>query len=255
MGVHTNPLNTSSAYVVPDTDAEGGNPVSVISTPSPAIDSPGTSLPSIAQRVFVVDDDPLVRATLCALLTQWPVEAYADATSFLRDSGAHCGDCLIADIQMPEMSGIDLQHALNERGMMLPVIVLSGHADVPLAVEAMKAGAFEFIQKPFDASTLQASVGRALTWGCEQRLRHQKKEAALSLLERLTERERDVFIFLADGYSNKVVAFQLGISPRTVEVHRARILEKLEAGCLADLVRIAQDAELRGASLQMLTKI
>ena len=210
---------------------------------------------SIAQRVFVVDDDPLVRASLCAILTDWPVETFADATSFLRDGYPRCGDCLIADIQMPQMSGIELQHVLNTRGITLPVIVLSGQADVPLAVEAMKAGAFEFIQKPFDASTLQASVTRALQWGYAERQRHEKRDAALSLLERLTDRERDVFNFLTDGYANKVVAYQLGISPRTVEVHRARILEKLDASCLADLVRIAQDAELRGMSQSPQTKI
>jgi two-component system response regulator FixJ len=209
----------------------------------------------IAPRVFVVDDDPMVRASLRAILKDWPVEDFADAASFLHDADAGWGDCLIVDIQMPLMSGIELQYVLSSRGMILPVIVLSGYADVPLAVTAMKAGAFEFIQKPFEAAALHASVSRALAWSDAQRLQHEKKEAALSLLERLTEREREVFNYLIEGYANKVVAFQLGISPRTVEVHRARILEKLDSSCLADLVRIAHDAELRGSSQTSQAKI
>ena len=209
----------------------------------------------IVPRVFVVDDDPLVRASLCAILKDWLVEDFADAASFLQDGDSRSGDCLIVDIQMPQMSGIELQHVLNRRDVVLPVIVLSGYADVPQAVAAMKAGAFEFIQKPFEAATLQASVSRALAWAHAQRQQHEKKDAALSLLERLTEREREVFNYLTEGYANKVVAYQLGISPRTVEVHRARILEKLDSSCLADLVRIAHDAELRSSSQAPQTKI
>ena len=249
------PLQNFPAWAATDRDFEGGKPEHLVAPRLPQASLETTLTRPVAQRVFVVDDDPLVRGSLCAILKEWPVEAFADATSFLRDGDARCGDCLIVDIQMPQMSGIELQHVLNTRGVLLPAIVLSGHADVPLAVEAMKAGAFEFIQKPFDAKTLQASVGRALAWAQAQRLRHEKKEAALGLLERLTDRERDVFNYLTDGYANKVVAYQLGISPRTVEVHRARILEKLDASCLADLVRIAQDAELRGSSQAQQTKI
>ncbi|MGC8537254.1 MAG: response regulator transcription factor [Rhizomicrobium sp.] len=249
------PLYRSSDRAVTRQDFDGGDARQSSAPYLPQANLETTLVLTIAQRVFVVDDDPLVRASLCAILTEWPVEAFADATSFLRDGNPRYGDCLIADIQMPQMSGIELQHVLNTRGVTLPVIVLSGQADVPLAVEAMKAGAFEFIQKPFDASTVQASVTRALEWADVQRLRHEKKDAALRLLERLTERERDVFNYLTDGYANKVVAYQLGISPRTVEVHRARILEKLDASCLADLVRIAQDAELRGTNQAPQTKI
>ena len=243
------------ALAVTHTYLEGGEPVGPSAPRLPQAELETTLTLPIAQRIFVVDDDSLVRASLCAILKEWPVEAFADAASFLQDGNARSGDCLIVDIQMPQMNGIELQHVLNTRGVLLPVIVLSGYADVPLAVEAMKAGAFEFIQKPFDAKTLQASVGRALAWAHAQRLRHEKMEAARGLLERLTERERDVFNYLTDGYANKVVAYQLGISPRTVEVHRARILEKLDASCLADLVRIAQDAELRGTSQALQTKI
>ena len=249
------PQRTLPAWAVTHKDFDGGEAGFPLAPHLPQAALETTLTLPIAQRVFVVDDDPLVRASLCAILKEWPVEAFADATSFLRDGNGRCGDCLIVDIQMPQMSGIELQHVLNTRGVIIPVIVLSGYADVPLAVEAMKAGAFEFIQKPFDAKTLQASVGRALAWAQAQRLRHEKKEAALGLLERLTDRERDVFNYLTDGYANKVVAYQLGISPRTVEVHRARILEKLDASCLADLVRIAQDAELRGTSHTPQTKI
>ncbi len=249
------PLQNSPAWAATHKGFDDGKPEQSLAPRPPQAGLETTLTGPIAQRVFVVDDDPLVRGSLCAILKEWPVEVFADATSFLRDGDARCGDCLIVDIQMPQMSGIELQYVLNSRGVLLPVIVLSGHADVPLAVEAMKAGAFEFIQKPFDATTLQASVSRALSFAYAQRQHLEKKDAALALLERLTERERDVFNFLTDGYANKVVAFQLGISPRTVEVHRARILEKLDASSLADLVRIAQDAELRGTSQALPTKI
>jgi two-component system response regulator FixJ len=249
------PLQKLPAWALISKDFDGGKPEHPIAPRLPQAALETTLTLPIAQRIFVVDDDPLVRISLGAILKEWPVEVFADATSFLHDGYARCGDCLIVDIKMPQMSGIELQHALNTRGVALPVIVLSGYADVPLAVEAMKAGAFEFIQKPFNATTLQASVSRALTWGQTLRLRHDKKYAALGLLERLTERERDVFNYLTEGYANKVVAYQLGISPRTVEVHRARILEKLDASCLADLVRIAHDAELRGANEMQQTKI
>ena len=155
------PLHNFPTRAVTDQDFEVGD---AKQSSAPHLPQAGLEMTlglPIVQRVFVVDDDPLVRASLCAILTEWPVEAFADATSFLRDGYPHCGDCVIADLQMPQMNGVELQHALNTRGVTLPVIILSGQADVPLAVEAMKAGAFEFIQKPFDASTLQVSVTRA----------------------------------------------------------------------------------------------
>lgn len=196
-----------------------------------------------AQTVYLVDDDPLVRATIRAILTGRDVLDFPDASAFLAHDPPGCGDCLITDVRMPDMSGIDLQHLLKRRGITLPVIVLTGHADVSLAVEAMKAGAQDFIEKPFDAAGLQAAVTRALSHARCELDKETRRHAARKRLDILTERELDVFGHLTGGHANKVIAHLLGISPRTVEVHRARIQEKLKAPCLADLVRISRDAD------------
>lgn len=190
--------------------------------------------------IFVVDDDEAVRGSLAALLTAegYEAEAFASAREFLESysPAGHC--CLIADIRMPDMDGLELQEELNRRQIALPIIMVTGHGDVPLAVRAMKAGAVDFLEKPYDESVLLASLAR-----CAQAvdLTSQKAAAAHeveSRLQALTERERQVLELLAAGKPNKVIAYELTISPRTVEIHRSRVMEKMRAGSLAELVRM-----------------
>ena len=197
---------------------------------------------SAETTIVVIDDNNGVRRSLRALLesSNFAVTDYASAISFLAD-GPH-GDCLIVDVRMPEMSGLELQEELVRRGSTVPVIVVTGHADVPLAVHAMKAGAFDLIEKPLDEKALLDSIRRALASGRLTRNDAAEAKAADEKIGLLTDREHQVLEHLALGQSNKIVAHELGISPRTVEIHRARIQEKMKAGDLSELVRIVRAA-------------
>jgi two-component system, LuxR family, response regulator FixJ len=192
------------------------------------------------QLVFVVDDDADVCDSLQVLLeaADFKVRSFSSAKAFLDDEDARHG-CLIADIRMPDMSGLELQEEIIRRRMELAVIVMTGHGDVPLAVRAMKAGAIDFLEKPFDDETMLASVRRALVAGSQARSRSAETRAARDLLATLTPRERSVLDKLVQGRSNKITAHDLGISPRTVEIHRAHIMDKMNARSLSDLVRIS----------------
>ncbi len=190
------------------------------------------------QCVFVVDDDADVRDSLRVLLeaSGFTVRVFTSAIHFLADSGPKNG-CLIADIRMPDMSGLELQEEIVRRQIQLPVIVMTGHGDVPLAVRAMKAGAVDFLEKPFDDNLMLASVRRGLEAGSRAAGRAAEVEAAKNLLAALTPREHNVLDKLVKGRSNKIAAYELGISPRTVEIHRAHIMDKMNASSLSDLVR------------------
>jgi two-component system response regulator FixJ len=190
------------------------------------------------QCVFVVDDDADVRDSLRLLLetSGFTVRTFTSAVHFLADQGPKKG-CLIADIRMPDMSGLELQEEIIRRQIELPVIVMTGHGDVPLAVRAMKAGAIDFLEKPFDDKLMLASVHRGLDAGSRASDRAAEVKGAKALLASLTPRERSVLDKLVKGRSNKVAAYELGISPRTVEIHRARIMDKMDASSLSDLVR------------------
>jgi two-component system response regulator FixJ len=192
--------------------------------------------------IVVIDDNSGVRRSLRALLesSNYAVADYASAKSFLADGPR--GDCLIVDVRMPEMSGLELQEELVRRGSTVPVIVVTGHADVPVAVHAMKAGAFDLIEKPFDDRALLESIRRALTTGRLTRNNAAEAKVADEKIGLLTGREHEVLEHLVLGQSNKIVAHELGISPRTVEIHRARIQEKMNAGGLSELVRIVRAA-------------
>jgi len=194
---------------------------------------------SDTQHIFVVDDDADVRDSMRVLLeaTGFEVRTFTSAKEFLADDHPKQG-CLIADIRMPDMSGLELQQEVIRRHMELPVVIMTGHGDVPLAVRAMKAGAIDFLEKPFGDETLLASVRRALDVGLQIRSRSAEASAAKETLALLTPRERDVLDRLVKGRSNKVAAYELGISPRTVEIHRAHIMDKMEASSLSDLVRV-----------------
>jgi len=194
--------------------------------------------------VFVVDDDADIRDSMRMLLevAGFQVRSFTSAKHFLADDRPKHG-CLIADIRMPDMSGLELQEEVTRRQIDLPVIVITGHGDVPLAVQAMKAGAIDFLEKPFSEDMILASVRRAMEIGSRARGRAAETRAAKDLLSALTPRERGVLDKLVQGRSNKVVAHELGISPRTVEIHRAHIMNKMEASSLSDLVRVVLAAE------------
>lgn len=193
--------------------------------------------------VVVIDDDPGVRDSLRVLLEAAGFEskAFASALAFLADPPAQAG-CAIIDIRMPEMDGLTLQEEMAKRKIEIPVIVVTGHGDVPMAVRAMKAGATDFIEKPFDDETLIAAVHRAVAFGSKVRNKSAEAKAAQDLMDLLTPRERSVLEQLVAGRSNKVAAYELGISPRTIEIHRARIMDKMKARSLSDLVRVSLSA-------------
>ena len=213
-------------------------------SPACVVYSPGFGIRMTEQTVFVVDDDADVRDSIRFLLESagLKVRVFSSGKTFLADA-AEAQGCLIADIRMPDMSGLELQQELVNRRIELPVIIITGHADVPLAVRAMKAGAIDFIEKPFDDDQMLASVHRALDTGQKTRSRSSESQAARALLEQLTPREKAVLDKLVTARSNKVAAHELGISPRTVEIHRAHIMDKTRAANLSDLVRLVMTAE------------
>jgi two-component system response regulator FixJ len=197
-------------------------------------------VPMPNETVFVVDDDTAVRQGLRFMLRAagYSVEAFPSARSFLEDYDPRRGGCLLLDVQMPQMTGLELQQRINVRGWRIPVIFITGHGTVPLAISAMKAGAFDFIEKPLREDALLESIERALHWNdraYEERLERATLQARVASL---TPREREVFELVARGEPNKVIARHLGISFRTVELHRAHIIEKLQARSLSDLIRM-----------------
>jgi len=200
-----------------------------------------------AAAIFIVDDDADVRDSLEALLESagYEVRAFSSAKKVLAAGDLDRAACLVADIRMPDMDGLALQEQLRERKPDLPVIIMTGHGDVPLAVRAMKAGAIDFIEKPFDDDLLLASVLRAREMGGQNRSQTALAEKAKSRIESLTAREREVLNLLVAGQPNKIIAFDLGISPRTVEIHRANLMEKMQARSLSELVRLAIASEIQ----------
>ena len=192
------------------------------------------------KTVFVVDDDAAVRQGLRFMLRAagYFVEAFPSAHSFLEGYDPRRGGCLLLDVQMPGISGFELQQRLNVRGWRIPVIFITGHGTVPQAIAAVKAGAFDFIEKPLREDTLLDAIERALHWNdraYEERLERASVQARAALL---TPRECEVFKLIVGGEPNKVIARHLGISFRTVELHRAHIVEKLQARSLSDLIRM-----------------
>ncbi|HEY8067295.1 MAG TPA: response regulator FixJ [Burkholderiales bacterium] len=193
-----------------------------------------------ARLVHVIDDDEDVRESLAFLLESagFAVETYDSGTRFL-ESGAHESGCVVTDVRMPGLDGLELAVRLKARGSPLPVIVITGHADVPLAVEAMRSGVQDFIEKPFDDVTLITAIETALSRPqAPQGDRHQRLET-LQRMESLSGRERQVLQALVGGQSNKAMARDLGISPRTVEIYRAKVMTKMGAESLSQLVRMS----------------
>src|ERR1700758_5343517 len=192
------------------------------------------------ETVFVVDDDAAVRQGLRFMLRAagYSVEAFPSARAFLEGYDPRQGGCLLLDVQMPQMTGLELQQQLNIRGWRIPVIFITGHGSVSLAIAAMKAGAFDFIEKPLREDALLESIERALHWNdkaYEERLERATVQVRADLL---SPREREVFELVVAGEPNKLIARRLGISFPTVELHRAHIFEKLQARSLSDLIRM-----------------
>ena len=193
--------------------------------------------------VFIVDDDEAVRSSLRLLLKSVGLvpNAVGSAREFLDKYDPAQPGCLVLDVRMPEMSGLELQEQLNRMGAVIPVIFITGHGDVPMAVEAMQAGAFDFVQKPFRDQDLIDRIQRALEKDRANHALLNERSLIRERLDSLTPREREVLTMVTSGKANKVMAADLGVSQRTVEIHRARVMEKMGASSLAQLVRMVMD--------------
>jgi two-component system response regulator FixJ len=202
---------------------------------------------SAETRIYVIDDDEAVRDSLTLHLEAagFEVKAFVSAIEFLKEATTLPAGCVISDVRMPEVDGLELQNRLAKMQLNFPVIIVTGHGDVALAVRAMKAGAVDFIEKPFAGDAILGSIRLAQSRFAAQQASTAASEAALARVALLTPRERDVFEELVHGKQNKVIAFDLNISPRTVEVHRARVLEKMQAHSLSELVRFALAAGIQ----------
>ena len=194
--------------------------------------------------VFIVDDDPSVRKALKRLIESvgLEVETLTSAQEFSDQEQPDKPSCLVLDVRMPGLSGLDLQDELAARGLNMPIIFITGHGNIPMGVRAMKAGAVDFIEKPFDDQALLDAIHQAIEQDRKARLEQAKIREILRRVGLLTHRERQVFALVVTGIFNKQIAFELGTSEKTIKVHRARIMQKMQAKSLADLVRLAEKA-------------
>jgi len=198
------------------------------------------------QTVYIVDDDEGVRDGFGLLMdtVDQPYRAFASAIDFLGAYHHDMKGCLVLDIRMPRMSGLELQEKLRQMGSLLPIIFITGHGDIPMAVEAMRRGALDFVRKPFREQNLLDRINEALDIEAGRRKLQHDRQEVLEKLDSLSERERQIFERVAAGEMNKAIAQDLGISERTVEVHRAQVMKKLDVKTLAQLVRLMIEAEL-----------
>ncbi len=194
----------------------------------------------IQQTVYVVEDDEAVRDSLELLLKSdsKPVKTYESANAFLKDYSDKMAGCIVLDIRMPGMDGMELQKKLNDKHSILPIIFVTGHGDVPMAVDAMKEGAVDFIQKPYREEALLEKIESALEQDQEQRKSLDEKQEIIRRVKSLTPREREIMDRMIAGQANKVIAIELEISQRTVEIHRSRVMHKMGTHSLAHLVRM-----------------
>jgi two-component system response regulator FixJ len=207
-----------------------------------------SAMPADKAIVHVIDDDEAMRESLSFLLgtVGMEVKTYETAMAFLDIAATVRAGCVITDVRMPELSGVELLRRLRELKFDIPVIVITGHGDVALAVEAMKIGAIDFLEKPFDDEVLLGSVRSALNQLDQDRRRQTERSDIEARLASLTNRERDVLDGLVAGHANKQIAYDLGISPRTIEIYRANLMTKMQAASLSDLVRMALIAGILG---------
>jgi FixJ family two-component response regulator len=190
--------------------------------------------------IFIVDDDDGMRNALATLMATigYAASSFATPGQFLAKLDANQHGCLLLDVRMPQMSGLELQQQLNQSGSMLPVIFITGHGDIPMAVQAMKEGAFDFLQKPFRDQELIDRINSALKQDADNRQTILRHAEITRRFESLTPREREVMTMVVDGRANKVIAIDLGLSERTVEIHRANVMDKLAARSVAHLVKM-----------------
>jgi len=207
-------------------------------------------MPSDKPIVHVIDDDEAVRQALAFQLGSAGIEVrtYESAVAFLQVAPTVHTGCIITDVRMPELSGIDLLQRMRELKHPVPVVVITAHGDIPLAVEAMRLGAVDFLEKPFEDEVLLASVRSALDRGDRDQRRQAERSNIEARLAALSNRERDVLKGLVAGHANKQIAYDLGISPRTIENYRANLMIKMQAGSLSDLVRMALIAGILDAT-------
>ncbi len=193
------------------------------------------------KTLYLVDDDEAIRHSASFMLRHagFVVKTYEDGATFLKQFDADQRGCVLLDLRMPNMDGLAVQQKLIERGVDLPVIILTGHGDVPIAVQAMKAGAVDFVQKPYEKQTLLVAIENAFEQMDEEVTQAGRAREAKARLAALTKREREVLERLVLGSTNKAIAEELGISPRTIEIHRANLMMKLEADSLSSALRIA----------------
>ena len=193
------------------------------------------------RTIFLVDDDEAIRHSASFMLRHagFLVKTFPDGMTFLEQVSADNEGCILLDVRMPGMDGLAVQNALNQRGVKMPVIVLTGHGDVPVAVEAMKRGAIEFLEKPYEKQTLVSAIENAFEQLETQSADDRRSKDAQAKLTALTPREKEVLECLVDGLTNKGIAQALSLSPRTVEIHRAHMMEKLDADSLASALRLA----------------
>lgn len=190
--------------------------------------------------VYIIEDDEAVRDSLQMVLESIgrQVATFASGNEFLNQYHNEMAGCIVLDIRMPGINGMELQRKLNQLNSILPIIFVTGHGDVPMAVEAMQQGAIDFVQKPYREQELLEKINNAIQLDRENRELLEEKQGIVSRMEQLTPRETDVMKLMVEGKANKVIAFDLDISQRTVEIHRARVMEKLKANSLAHLVRM-----------------
>jgi len=192
--------------------------------------------------VFIVDDDESVCNSLAWLIesVRIKVETFPSANEFLKRAPYNGPACLVLDVRMPGLSGLDLQNQLAEAGRTIPIIFISGHANISMSVRAMKSGAIDFIEKPFEDQSLLNAINRSLKKDRQTKLEQVKIKDIQQRVDSLTPREREVFLLIIDGKLNKEAAFELGTTVRTIKAHRARIMQKMKAASFADLVRMAE---------------
>ena len=200
---------------------------------------------SEAKVVHLVDDDDSVRRSVGFMLKTWghQVESYSSGAELLKQAKALDAGCILLDIRMPGMDGLEVQETLRQQGVTLPIIIMTGHGDVPLSVRAMKAGAIDFIEKPFEKQVLLAALEAGFDALERSDSGREKAKDAAVRLQVLTPREREVLDGLAEGLPNKTIAYDLGISPRTVEIHRANLMTKLGVRSLSEALRLAFAAQ------------
>jgi FixJ family two-component response regulator len=198
-------------------------------------------MPRAEHTIFIVDDDEAMRDSLALLVESegFAARTFGSAIEFLNALDPTVGGCVLADVRMPGMSGLELLDLLRAKGAPIPIILITGHGDVPMAVAALKSGAADFFEKPFDDAQLIASLRLAIDRGASRRRAELATAEVRERRSRLTQREREVMDLIVEGHPNKVVADRLSISPRTVEVYRANVMEKMQARNLSELVRMA----------------